>query len=576
MRAETAATAQAVFAPAMSSPPVPATPRPAATLIPLRDGARGVEVFMLRRSEQASFAPGAYVFPGGRIDDADATAAEICAGMDDAAASRELEIASGGLAYRVGAIRECFEEGGLLFARSANAANAELLAIDTPQRIAEFAALRRRLNARELSLFELCRDQGLLLACERLLYLAHWITPKGLPRRFDTRFFIAIAPPAQTPLHDGLETVEHVWIAPDEALARHRNGEFALMFATARTLELIARHPSCAAVVADVEAKQKTGPQVPRRAIGRNGPRVLGPDDFAYAEVGKLDPEGKGTAASEIVPGTVTTLSPAVRRVTAPNPGFMTGPGTNTYLLGAGADIALIDPGPALDAHVRTLLDVVAQRGGRIRWVLTTHTHMDHSPAAQLIKAETGAELVGMPPPSQERQDQSFRPDRVPAHGERFSVAGCDLRAIHTPGHASNHLCYLLEDEKILFTGDHVMQGSTVVINPPDGDMQAYFASLRLVLLEDIEYFAPAHGFLIDNPRRAVEWLLRHRTEREQKVAAALRSVQPADVETLVPIAYDDVPPRVHSVASRSLLAHLLKLEVEGRAAQSAGRWRML
>jgi glyoxylase-like metal-dependent hydrolase (beta-lactamase superfamily II) len=201
---------------------------------------------------------------------------------------------------------------------------------------------------------------------------------------------------------------------------------------------------------------------------------------------------------------------------------------------------------------------------------------MDHSPAAQLIKAETGAELVGMAPPLQERQDQSFMPDRVPAHGERFNVAGCGLRAIHTPGHASNHLCYLLEDEKILFTGDHVMQGSTVVINPPDGDMQAYFASLRLLLDEDVEYFAPAHGFLIDNPRRAVEWLLRHRTEREQKVAAALRSVQPADIETLVPIAYDDVPPRVHPVASRSLLAHLLKLEAEGRAAQSAGRWRML
>jgi glyoxylase-like metal-dependent hydrolase (beta-lactamase superfamily II) len=398
----------------------------------------------------------------------------------------------------------------------------------------------------------------------------------GMPRRFDTRFYIAVAPPAQSASHDGVETVEHRWIAPHEALARHRDGELALMFATARTLELIASHSSCADVIADVRAKQKAGPQIPRRARGRDGPRVLGPDDAAYAEIGKLDPEGKGTADSEIIPGTMTVLSPAVRRITAPNPGFMTGPGTNTYLLGAGAEVALIDPGPAIDAHVRTLLDEVAQRGARIRWVLVTHTHMDHSPAAQRIKAATGAELIGMPPPLLERQDQSFRPDRVPGHSERFSVAGCRLRAIHTPGHASNHLCYLLEGERILFTGDHVMQGSTVVINPPDGDMGAYLASLRLLLEEDIEYFAPAHGFLIDNPRRAVDWLLRHRNEREQKVVAALGRAPSADLETLVPIAYDDVPSRVYPVASRSLLAHLLKLEAEGRAAQSGGRWRML
>jgi glyoxylase-like metal-dependent hydrolase (beta-lactamase superfamily II) len=134
----------------------------------------------------------------------------------------------------------------------------------------------------------------------------------------------------------------------------------------------------------------------------------------------------------------------------------------------------------------------------------------------------------------------------------------------------------LLEDEKILFTGDHVMQGSTVVINPPDGDMQAYFASLRLLLDEDIDYLAPAHGFLIDRSRRAIEWLLAHRAQREQKIVAALHKAESADVETLVTIAYDDVPAKVHAVAGRSLLAHLLKLEAEGRAAQSGGRWRML
>jgi glyoxylase-like metal-dependent hydrolase (beta-lactamase superfamily II)/8-oxo-dGTP pyrophosphatase MutT (NUDIX family) len=559
----------------------PVIPRPAATLIPLRDTANGVEVFMLRRSDRANFAPGAYVFPGGRIDEADGGAE--CAALStlpDAAAD---EPDDGGLAYRVGAIRECFEEAGLLFARDAHGGRGErgeqseeLLAIDTPAAIREFIALRRSLNTGEMNFAALCKNRGLRLACDRLVYLSHWITPKGLPRRFDTRFFIGVVPPAQTPLHDGSETVEHIWIAPAAALGRHQRGEFALMFATAKTLELLGRHQTCAAIVAEVRAKQKTGPQMPRLASGRAGTRAIGPDDFAYAEVGKLDPEGKGTASYEIVPGVVSVLSPAVRRITAPNPGFMTGPGTNTYLLGAGSDIAVIDPGPALAEHVRVLLDAAKAMKAEIRWILTTHTHLDHSPAAQLLKAETGAELIGMPPPMQERQDQTFKPDRVPAHGERFSVGGCDLRAIHTPGHASNHLCFLLEDEKILFTGDHVMQGSTVVINPPDGDMRVYLESLRLLLDEDVEYLAPAHGFLIGRPRVAVEWLIAHRGQREQKIITALRTVRETDLGTLVLAAYDDVPARVHPVASRSLLAHLLKLETEGRAAQSEGRWRML
>jgi glyoxylase-like metal-dependent hydrolase (beta-lactamase superfamily II)/8-oxo-dGTP pyrophosphatase MutT (NUDIX family) len=561
----------------MNAPPV--IPRPAATLIPVRDGANGIEVFMLRRSERANFAPGAYVFPGGRIDAADRSAdtASLCMGMDDAAASRELDIAEGGLAFRVGAIRECFEEAGLLFARGVHAnVGDDLLAIDTPAAIAEFIDLRRRLNAGELAFTDLCRERGLQLACDRVNYLAHWITPMGLPRRFDTRFFIAVAPPAQTPLHDGGETVEHVWIAPGEAMARHQRGEFNLMFATGKTLELIGRHQNCAALIAEVQAKQKTGPQVPRLATGRAGSRAIGRDDFAYAEVGKLDPGGKGTAAYEIVPGAVTTLSPKVRRVTASNPGFMTGPGTNTYLLGAGNEIAVIDPGPAIAEHVRVLVDTAAKAGGEIRWILATHTHMDHSPAAQLLKAETGAELIGMPPPALERQDATFKPDRVPVHGERFTVAGCALRAIHTPGHASNHLCFLLEDEKMLFTGDHVMQGSTVVINPPDGDMRVYLNSLRLLLDEDVDYFAPAHGFLIDRPHAAVEWLLAHRARREQKIVDAMHTIGEADIDALVSAAYDDVPARVHPVASRSLLAHLLKLEAEGHAAQSSGRWRLL
>jgi glyoxylase-like metal-dependent hydrolase (beta-lactamase superfamily II) len=239
-------------------------------------------------------------------------------------------------------------------------------------------------------------------------------------------------------------------------------------------------------------------------------------------------------------------------------------------LLGAGADIAVIDPGPAIDAHVEA---VIKAAGARIRWILVTHTHTDHSPAAALLKAKTGAELMGMPPPQFGNQDQSFRPDRVLVHGERIDLAGCVLRVIHAPGHASNQLCYLLEEEKLLFTGDHVMQGSTVVINPPDGDMRVYLDSLRQLKEEDIEWFAPGHGFLMGNPQEALERLLIHRLGRENKVLKAVREAGSAALEALVPAVYDDVSPRLHPVASRSLLAHLIKLKEEHKVVEALGKW---
>jgi glyoxylase-like metal-dependent hydrolase (beta-lactamase superfamily II) len=181
-----------------------------------------------------------------------------------------------------------------------------------------------------------------------------------------------------------------------------------------------------------------------------------------------------------------------------------------------------------------------------------------------------------MPPPPYERQDQSFRPDRVLRHGERIELAGCELRVIHAPGHASNQLCYLLEEEKLLFTGDHVMQGSTVVINPPDGDMRVYLDSLRQLQNEDIAWFAPGHGFLMDKPQEALERLLIHRLGRENKVLKAVREAGTATLEQLLPAVYDDVSPRLYPVAGRSLLAHLLKLKDERRLEETGAAWRML
>ena len=544
-------------------------PRPAATLVLVRDTNAGMEVFMIRRTQSAAFMGGAHVFPGGGVDAADASAelAEHCEGLDDAEASRLLSVERGGLAYWAAAMRECFEEAGLLLAHEADGEYADL---NEAQRAQVFAQWRESIRAGRATLADLCREHRLRLAAGRMAYYSHWITQPGRPRRYDTRFFVAEAPLAQTPSHDNSETVGHVWIQPAEALERHRRGELIMVFPTIKTLESIARFETAAALMEFARSPRKMPIMAPRAASGREGKKLLVPGDYAYAEVGRLDPEGLGTAACEITPGITVRLSPQVRRITAPNPGFMTGPGTNTYLLGAGDDIAVIDPGPAIDAHIEA---VIKAAGARIRWILVTHTHMDHSPAAALLQAKTGAELMGMPPPTFERQDQSFRPDRVLAHGERIELGGCVLRVIHSPGHASNQLCYLLEEESLLFTGDHVMQGSTVVINPPDGDMRVYLESLRRLQGENITWFAPGHGFLMGQPQEVLERLLIHRLTRENKVLNAVREAGTATLEALLPAVYDDVPARLHPVASRSLLAHLIKLRTEGRLKEKQAKW---
>lgn len=272
-----------------------------------------------------------------------------------------------------------------------------------------------------------------------------------------------------------------------------------------------------------------------------------------------------------IVPGAVVAVAPGVRRITAPNPGVMTGPGTNSYLIGD-AELALIDPGPDLDAHRELLLAAV---GDRLRWIFCTHTHRDHSPLARALQAATGAQLLGHGRrPDDGRQDESFAPDRALADGDLVDCGAFRLRAVHTPGHASNHLCYLLEGRGLLFTGDHVMQGSTVVISPPDGDMQAYLDSLQRLLELPVARFAPGHGHVIETPREEVRRLIEHRMKREQKVRAALRRAGPATLETLVALAYDDVPERIHPVAMRSLHASLIRLERLGAAVCADGRWR--
>ena len=262
--------------------------------------------------------------------------------------------------------------------------------------------------------------------------------------------------------------------------------------------------------------------------------------------------------------GQLDEIAPGVRRLVARNPGFMTGPGTNTYLVGT-QRCAVIDPGPHDPVHIERILDAA---GGRVSAILATHTHPDHSPAVAALAQSTGAEVLGRGPPVHGRQDATFAPTRVLNDGDVVRADDLVLRAIHTPGHASNHLCYLLEGAGMLFSGDHVMQGSTVVIGPPDGDMKVYLQSLARLQREPVTRIAPGHGTVIADAQSEVARLIAHRLQREAKVVERLRRAGRATIDVLVTSVYDDVDPRLHPVAKGSLLAHLLKLQAVGRAAR--------
>jgi glyoxylase-like metal-dependent hydrolase (beta-lactamase superfamily II) len=265
------------------------------------------------------------------------------------------------------------------------------------------------------------------------------------------------------------------------------------------------------------------------------------------------------------------SVSRGVRRIVAPNAGLMTGPGTNTYLLGT-REIAVLDPGPDDAAHLRAIMAVAA---GAIRWVVVTHTHRDHSPLASVLAQETGARLIGLSPPNDGRQDESFKPDHLPRDGERLLLGDVALTAIHTPGHASNCVCYLLENERLLFTGDHVLEGVSPVILPPDGDMSAYMHSLEKLMAYDFEHIAPGHGGVMGDGKRMLELLRAHRLAREDKVLRSMATLGAATLDQLTPPVYDDVPPERHSWARLTLEAHLIKLARDGRVIENEGTWRV-
>ena len=545
----------------------PAVVRPAATVLLLRDSPQGIEVLMTRRSMTASFAPGAYVFPGGGIDAADAQA--------HGQSTRRATQSDLHLTQAIAAIRESFEELGILLARRANGSDLDSTAIAAMDRQAPFAAQ--------------CDALGLTLSGADVFVLAHWITDRDLPRRFDVPFLVARMPEGQEPVADESEQFEPLWVRPADALARHAAGQFFIIFPTIRTLERLQAYATVDMLLqACAVNDEPLFTSCPRAGLMNGHESRHMEHEPPFGELALVSPDGQIVHELAWQTERPVPLLKNVQRLTAPNPGFMTGPGTNSYLVGdpASGHIA-IDPGPDIPEHLERLWRAA---GGDIRAIVCTHSHPDHSPGAARLQSlcATQPPILGLPSATTSRENNHFWPDRALADGERLALQGTDgathtLQVVHTPGHAANHLCLLLEEDGLLFSGDHILNGSTTVIDPPDGNMGDYLDSLdRLDLAceqHGVDFILPAHGYVLgdlkretDNPsapehggaRAAISHLKAHRLAREAKVARAMQAAPGGSMDDWVKLAYDDVPERLWPVAKRSMLAHVERIQSLG------------
>lgn len=526
----------------------PAPLRPAATVLLLRDGPQGIEVLMTRRAMTASFAPGAYVFPGGGIDAADAQAHSM--------AQRRPKQSDLHLTQAIAAIRESFEELGILFARHGDgrwADNTDIAHIDRKQ---AFAAQ--------------CQTRGLTLAADQVFVLAHWITDRDLPRRFDVPFLVARMPEGQTPVADESEQFEPVWVRPVDALTRHEAGQFFIIFPTIRTLDRLKAFATVDEVLqACAINDEPLWTSCPRAGwLAGNEARYM-EHEAPFGELALVTPDGQIHHHLDWKTDQPVALLKNLQRLTAPNPGVMTGPGTNSYLVGdPNTGYIAIDPGPADDEHLQRLWRAA---GGQIRMIVCTHSHPDHSPGAAPLQAMCSHKppILGLASQPTARANSRFSPDRALADGEKLVLQGTGvdgdithtLRVVHTPGHAANHLCLVLEEDGLLFSGDHVLNGSTTVIDPPDGHMGDYLDSLDKLAAAceagGIEFILPAHGHVLGFAHQAITHLKAHRLKREAKIAAAMQALPQGSLQEWVEKAYDDVPPRLWPVAARSLQAHV-------------------
>lgn len=474
--------------------------RDAATVVLVREGAFGRELFWVRRSREVSLGGGFYAFPGGRIDPADA----------------DLARALGTDALRIGGLRELFEEAGVLLC-------------DGPLDRSALARGRTALLAGERSFASVVRALGVTLAPGRLVDAGRWLTPPFSPVRYDARFFVAPMPEGQEAEVWPGELASGDWVTADEALGRWRTGRALLHPPALHVFDCLRDAP-------------------PAQALER----LRSPPFVTDFVAGRIEFQ-RGFL---LVPVRSPTLPPATH--------------TNTLLVGE-EELVVIDPAspdPDEQARLGALCRALVAEGRRFREILLTHEHQDHVGGVEALRAQLGVP-VRAHRLTAERLAGRVRVDAFIEHGERLALPGpqgLTLRALHTPGHARGHLCFLEERSGSLVTGDMVAGLGSIVVDPPEGDMGDYVASLRLLRALPVRALYPSHGPVIpDGPRKLDEYLA-HRQDREDQVFRALAASGGGTPVELVAHVYTDVPEPLHPLAARSLLAVLEKLANEGRA----------
>jgi len=500
---------------------MPVTPRDAATVIVARPASDGTyDVLMTRRPESMAFMGGTFVFPGGALDEADTadTMAVRSLLTPDDALTRLGEDVPPHLALGLFccALRELYEEAGLLLARDERDHPVD------PAKVREVFAPHHAEVGHDPSLFAAFLEaQGLRLSTDLLQPHGRLITPERSPIRFDARFFVVPMPEGQAVIPHATEVHEWLWITPAEALQRAHDKEMDVPIPTLAILQGLAETPRYDDVLG-----------------GRHEPRAV----------------------------ESTELSPLVTCVLAPNPGLMTGAGTNTYIVGRD-EVAIIDPAVADPVYIERVAREAGNRG-RVKIVLLTHSHIDHIGGVAPLAEQLGVDVAAF---GSEAQFVT----RALADDEVIEIGGASLRALHTPGHASDHLCYYLEPEGALFAGDVVAGFGTVVISPPDGNLGDYMQTLKRLRQIAPERIYPGHGPVVEDGVGKLDEYIGHRLERERQVLDALAD-GPREIPEMVADIYKDVPDALHVMAQRSVLAHLEMLEAAGRVSRDGERWRLV
>jgi recombination protein RecT len=544
----------------------------AATVLLLRDSPQGVQVLMTRRAMTASFAPGAYVFPGGGVepDDQKYASDPPLAVINSAQSAHEFIAkrkpqSTQQVTWALAAIRESFEELGIVLARQSSG---EWITQ------AQVAKLNRHAN-----FYTQMLENEFQLAAQDVYVLAHWITDRDMPKRFEVPFLVARMPAGQAPVADEKEQFAPEWISPQDALTRHEAGDFFMIFPTIRTLQKLAAYRKADDILQECASGNPLWTSCPRAAHMKCKEVRLMEHESAYGEIAMVSPYGQTAHELSWQHETAVPLLKHVMRLTAPNPGRMTGPGTNTYIVGTPEKgYLVIDPGADIASHIERILRAT---NGDIVAIICTHSHPDHSPAAKPLQtrvveasntvpmaltaefAQHICPILGLPSAPTARESAWFEPDIVLQNREQLAPYfrrpydeipfEISLQVIYTPGHAANHLCLILPEDGILFSGDHILNGSTTVIDPPDGNMSDYLASLdeleALCKQHDLRFILPAHGYVLSHcdaaqaapghradarsdtqggAARAIAALKAHRLKREAKIIAAMKNPMPA------------------------------------------------